>query len=438
MMRSGSGRCTARKSSSARWRRSARGRLRCVATTSSICRPIVISGLSAAIGSWKIMAISPPRICRSRAALAASRFSPLKRMRPALTRSRRGGSNPRMLRAITDLPEPDSPTTQRISFSARARPTSSTACGRSAPGGRSTVRPLISRRGAGISERPQARVQRVVEALADEVDGEDRKQNGDAGNGAEPPRRPQIGAAGADHEAPAHDVGIAEAEKGQSRFDEDRRRDEERAGDDDGREAVRQDLAEDHLEIAHAEHDRGLDEFAPPQAEELAANEARDGRPADDGDGDDGAGERWAEDGDEHDGEDEGGDRLEELGEAHQQVVDESAIEAGEGADEGADEERRQCRDEADHQRGAGAMSDPRRHVAAERVRAEEMRAEGRQERLVDDGEGIARKEDRGARREDQHEDEDGKTDETRPARREALPERRADHRASIRGSSSV
>ena len=41
-------------------------------------------------------------------------------------------------RAMTDLPEPDSPTTQRISFSARSRLTPSTAWGRSAQTGSAT------------------------------------------------------------------------------------------------------------------------------------------------------------------------------------------------------------------------------------------------------------------------------------------------------------
>ena len=49
--------------------------------------------------------------------------------------------------AVTDLPEPDSPTTQTISPGATANETFSTALTRSAPAGRRTVRPCTSRTG---------------------------------------------------------------------------------------------------------------------------------------------------------------------------------------------------------------------------------------------------------------------------------------------------
>ena len=42
--------------------------------------------------------------------------------------------------AVTDFPEPDSPMMQRISPTGRSKDMSSTAWGRSMPGGRSTVR----------------------------------------------------------------------------------------------------------------------------------------------------------------------------------------------------------------------------------------------------------------------------------------------------------
>ena len=43
--------------------------------------------------------------------------------------------------ALTDFPEPDSPTTQTISPGATLNETFSTACGRSAPSGSRTVNP---------------------------------------------------------------------------------------------------------------------------------------------------------------------------------------------------------------------------------------------------------------------------------------------------------
>ena len=63
-----------------------------------------------------------------------------------------------------------------------------------------------------------------------------------------------------------------------------------------------------------------------------------------------------AQDGDQDDGEDERGDGLEELGYAHQRVVDEAAVEPGERPDQRAEGDGRQRGDDGDQQRGAGAV----------------------------------------------------------------------------------
>ncbi len=115
-----------------RARRSAAFIAVCVARTSSICSPQRITGLSAVIGSWKIIDIRVQRSSRSLASPAASRFSPSSRTTPPLARNS-GGSNPITDWAITDFPEPDSPTRQTISPAATSKLTSSTAFGRSAP-----------------------------------------------------------------------------------------------------------------------------------------------------------------------------------------------------------------------------------------------------------------------------------------------------------------
>ncbi len=57
------------------------------------------------------------------------------------------GSSRMMALAVIDLPEPLSPTTQRISFEAMAKETSFIACGRSAPAGSRTLRPSRVRTG---------------------------------------------------------------------------------------------------------------------------------------------------------------------------------------------------------------------------------------------------------------------------------------------------
>ena len=73
-----------------------------------------MTGLSAVIGSWKIMAMRVPRRSRRRAGVASSTSSPSSSTSPAVAVSSRG-SRPMTAWAVTDLPEPDSPTTHTIS-----------------------------------------------------------------------------------------------------------------------------------------------------------------------------------------------------------------------------------------------------------------------------------------------------------------------------------
>jgi hypothetical protein len=150
-MRAGSGNRTSPSMARIRSRRAAGGSRVCVASTSSICRPQHITGLSAVIGSWKIIAIRAPRRVRSRAAPARSRSSPSSEIRPADATSSPLGRRPMTACAVTDLPEPDSPTTHRISPRPTSRLTSSTANGRSPPRGSATESPSISRTGPWLN-----------------------------------------------------------------------------------------------------------------------------------------------------------------------------------------------------------------------------------------------------------------------------------------------
>ena len=80
-----------------------------------IWRPIVNTGLSDVIGSWKIIEMSRPRIWRISSSLRSRRFRPSKRTVPALMRAVFGGSRRMTASADTDLPDPDSPTMATIS-----------------------------------------------------------------------------------------------------------------------------------------------------------------------------------------------------------------------------------------------------------------------------------------------------------------------------------
>ncbi len=114
-----------------------------------IWSPIRISGLSAVIGSWNTIAMRLPRRRRSRAAPTLSTFSPWSRISPA-EGVKMGGRSPITALAVTDLPEPDSPTTQTISPGATSRLKPSMALARSAPRGSGTVSPRMERTGSVI------------------------------------------------------------------------------------------------------------------------------------------------------------------------------------------------------------------------------------------------------------------------------------------------
>ena len=111
-----------------------------------ICVPMVSTGLSEVIGSWKTTASSGPRSLRSASGGRVARSRPPSITRP-LSRARLG-SNCRMVRDSMVLPQPDSPTTPRVRPGARLRSTLSTA--RKAPRGvgSSTDTPSTDSKGA--------------------------------------------------------------------------------------------------------------------------------------------------------------------------------------------------------------------------------------------------------------------------------------------------
>ena len=81
-----------------------------------IWSPMVCTGESELIGSWKIMPMRPPRIARTALPRGSSAVRSIsspaagrKRTCPSFMTPGRGTMF-RMVRAVTDLPDPDSPT----------------------------------------------------------------------------------------------------------------------------------------------------------------------------------------------------------------------------------------------------------------------------------------------------------------------------------------
>ena len=94
--------------------------------TSEIWLPTRCTGLSAVRGSWKIMLIFAPRMLRISSSGSFRRSWPRKNTSP-LMRASFLVTSPITVRKLTLLPEPDSPTTPRVSPGETVNETPSTA-----------------------------------------------------------------------------------------------------------------------------------------------------------------------------------------------------------------------------------------------------------------------------------------------------------------------
>ncbi len=158
-------------------------------TASAIWSPTVKTGFRLVIGSWKIIAMSLPRTWRISSSESASRSRPSKRISPVGI-SAGGMSCRRMIDSeVTLLPQPDSPTSPRVSparieklIPSTARTTPSMTwkyVRRSRTSSRGRPRATLPAGSAGSGVRvkrslPRPRVERVAQAVAHEVDGESR------------------------------------------------------------------------------------------------------------------------------------------------------------------------------------------------------------------------------------------------------------------------
>src|SRR6266508_3776441 len=125
--RAGSGMPTMPSSSTARRWAAAPDIPRWISSPSVSWRPMVSTGLSEVIGSWKIMPISRPRTRRISSSPSVRRSRPLKMTWPPTMRPAGGATRRIMLSAVTDLPHPDSPTSATVSPASTSHDTPSTA-----------------------------------------------------------------------------------------------------------------------------------------------------------------------------------------------------------------------------------------------------------------------------------------------------------------------
>src|SRR5215472_1221097 len=233
----GSGMPTRFSNAIARARFSARARSAWRNCTSTICVPIVSTGLSVLMGSWNTIEMRSPRSARIASSGNANRSMPSNRIVPATMRAE-GASKRNTARLRVDLPDPLSPTNPTIRPRSMEKRISRRAwMGRCDPA-KSTERPSISRSGAISDLFAEPRIDGVPQRLAEEGEPERRQHQRQSARQDDPGRVADEGIAVVEHRAPARRRRPhAEAQKAQPCLDGDHhgnvhaREDEERPDD---------------------------------------------------------------------------------------------------------------------------------------------------------------------------------------------------------------
>src|SRR4051794_26379075 len=241
-------------SSAVRRLASLRLRSKCVSSTSRICRPIVSTGFRLVIGSWKIIAISLPRTLRSSESFSLSRSRPSNIARPSVTPPLLARI-PRIASDVTLFPQPDSPTMPSVSPGAMSKETPLTACTIPRSVWNLTSRFSTERSGSRLDRigdprdvlrvlpppqlepadaAAQLRVERLAQAVADQVEAEHGDDDRDAGDDREVRGALQVAVDLRQHRPPLGRAGVLrpETEKAQPGDVDDRGRHRERALDD--------------------------------------------------------------------------------------------------------------------------------------------------------------------------------------------------------------
>src|SRR6266545_4251524 len=385
-----------------------------VSSASRICRPIVRTGLRLVIGSWKIMAISRPRIPRSARSLCRIRSRPSNIARPDCTCPLRA-SKPSTASEVTLFPQPDSPTMPSVSPRAMSNEMPLTAYTVPRRVENSTRRSSTLRSDSLAATK--LRVERLAQAVADEVEPEDRDDDGDTRNDRKVHRSLEVSLDVRQHRPPLRRRRVlrTESQEAEASDVDDGGRHRQRALHDHRRHRVREDVRdEDRVSLdthsARGEHEVGfaLSEDRPPQ-------EAREDRDVRHPDGDHDLEEARTKHRHDPDRQQETRNGEHDVHHPHDQRVDEAADVPRRRSEDDPDREARRDSDDADQERVARPVQDARKLVAAKLVDAEPVLAGWPWTAAVDDcGEillaGIERCE---QRREDRHEDEQAHEDES-------------------------
>src|SRR5262245_22007047 len=129
------------------------------------------------------MAMRLPRSVRISSSLRPTRSRPLNRILPPAIRPG-GSTRPRTEKPVTDLPEPDSPTRPRMRPLSTVNETPSTALSVPARVSNQVRRSSTAR--VVLTLLLQAGIEDLAQLVADQVDADDRDQQRDAGEEADP------------------------------------------------------------------------------------------------------------------------------------------------------------------------------------------------------------------------------------------------------------
>src|SRR5919198_1694645 len=382
---------------------------KCVSSASRIWRPIVSTGFNDVIGSWKIIAISRPRMRRSARSLWRIRSAPSNTAVPDSTRPLRA-SRPRMASDVTLFSHPDSPTIPSVSPDAMSNEIPFTACTVPRRVQKRTWR-LSTERSAVLSTAAQLRIERLPQAVPDEVEPENRDHDGEPRDDREVWRALQVPIDVREHRAPFRRGGIlrSEPEETESGNVDDRRRERECPLDDHGGDRIREDVRDKDATAWHADRARGEDEVVLFLREDRAAQKPGEDRDIRYPDRDHDLKETGAEHGDDPDRQQETGNGEHDVHQSHDHGVDEPAHVACRGPEHHPDGQARGDGDHADQEREPRSVEDARELVATQLVDAEpvmsrwpraapagnlreilspriEGRDDGRQERNGDEG----------------------------------------------------
>src|SRR6185503_2449529 len=287
--------------------------------------------------------------------------------------------------AVTDFPQPDSPTMPSVSPAATWNVTPSTA--RTTP---SRVKNWVWRSVTRVSRPTSAesslglhpRVQCVAQPVPHERERKHYDRDADGRQKHGPRVRREERETLVDHLSPRRrrrDDAHAKERKG--RLAEDRAGNGEGGRDDERRERVGQQMLGHDPARRRPDRAGRLDELAFFEGKHLPSGQPRDPDPADDRDGNEDqqqavqelAERAVAERRDDDQQEEEVGERIDDVGEAHQTLIEPSAEEAGSHAHGDAKTKHDRRRYEADDHADPRRVDQPTHDVASEEVSAEQV-----------------------------------------------------------------